>query len=98
MFFLIILIGFIKPFYGFDFLISSLLLIAIMVSVKQSGAHYNPSMSFSNFFIKFSPVKFDPHFMWTYFKAEFVPAFIAYNVAYYMKGYYYPPKPSNSLY
>ena len=53
-----------------------------MVSVKQSGAHYNPSMSFSNFFIKFSPVKFDPYFMWTYFKAEFVPAFIAYNIAF----------------
>jgi glycerol uptake facilitator-like aquaporin len=29
--------------------------------------------------------------MWTYFKAEVVPAFIAFNIAFYTRGYFYPP-------
>lgn len=85
------LICHINPVYGFDFWISSILPVAIMLSVKQSGAHYNPSMSMSNFFIKFSPVKFSPFFMWTYFKAEFIPALLAYLFAILIKGYNYPP-------
>jgi glycerol uptake facilitator-like aquaporin len=55
MFGLITLICNIKIFYGFDFWVSAILPVAIMLSVKQSGAHYNPSMTISNFLIKFSP-------------------------------------------
>lgn len=59
----------IKIEYGFDFWISVILLPAMMLCVKQSGAHYNPSMTLSNFLIKFSPTKINPFFMWSYFKA-----------------------------
>lgn len=91
MFFLILLICCVKPAIGFDLWITSLIPVAIMLSVKQSGAHYNPSMTISNFLIKFNPSKIDYNFIWTYFKADFVPAFIAFNCGFYLKGYYYPP-------
>jgi glycerol uptake facilitator-like aquaporin len=91
MFGLITLITQIKPFYGFDFWISSILVFAIVLSVKQSGAHYNPSMTLSNFLIKFSPEKINLTFIWTYFKADFFPAFLAFNMGFYMRGYFYPP-------
>lgn len=55
MFIFVNMIGNLKPFYGFDFWITAILPIAIMLSVKQSGAHYNPSMTLSNFLIKWSP-------------------------------------------
>lgn len=98
MFFLILLICSMNPFYNFDYWLTSLLPIAIMLSVKQSGAHYNPSMSFSNFFIVFSPTKFSPNFMWTYFKAEFFPAFIAFNLVYFWRNNYAPAwTPSNGI-
>jgi hypothetical protein len=91
MFGLISLITQYKPFYGFDFWIASILLFAILLSVKQSGAHYNSSMTLSNFLIKFSPDKINLYFIWTYFKADFFPAFLAYNIAFYTRGYFYPP-------
>lgn len=91
MFFLIILICQVKPFYGFDLWISALLTVAIMLSVKQSGAHYNTTMTISNFLIKFGPEKIDYGLIWMYFKADFIPAFIAFNLGFLMKGYYYPP-------
>lgn len=96
MFFLILLISAMNPSYNFDYWLSALLPIAIMLSVKQSGAHYNPSMSLSNFFIVFSTTKFSPFFMWTYFKAEFFPSFIAFNLVYLMKGYYSDPLVPNN--
>ena len=91
MFFLIILICQLKPVYGFDLWISSLLPVVIMLSVKQSGAHYNPTMTVSNFLIKFGPAKIDTGFIWAYFKADFVPAFVAFNIGFYTRSYYYPP-------
>lgn len=87
----------IKIQYGFDFWLTAILYIGMNLCIKQSGAHYNPSMTLSNFIIKFSPTKIDPHFMWTYFKAEFVPALLAYHINFYLKGFYYPPMVSESL-
>jgi glycerol uptake facilitator-like aquaporin len=55
MFFFVCLMTQVKAFYGSDLWIASLLVIAIMLSVKQSGAHYNPCMTLSNVLIKFSP-------------------------------------------
>jgi|688.fasta_scaffold982630_2 hypothetical protein len=69
MFGLIIMICFLKPFYGFDIWITIILTPAMMLSVKQSGAHYNPAMTLSNFFIKFYHGKLDLVFIWNYFKA-----------------------------
>jgi hypothetical protein len=77
--FIVLIIGFVRC-----------CLLQWLCRLSKAGAHYNPSMSFSNFFIKFSPNKFNPFFMWTYFKAEFVPAFLAYNMAFYLNGYYSP--------
>lgn len=98
MFGLIMMICQINPFYGFDLWVSALLTIAIMLSVKQSGAHYNTTMTISNFLIKFGPAKIDYEVIWLYFRADFIPAFIAWNIGFYLKGYYYPPPtPSPSL-
>lgn len=96
MFLFMSMIANVKLVYGFDFWISAILLVGMMLSVKQSGAHYNPSMTLSNFLIKFSPTKIDPSFMWTYFKAEFFSAFLAFHIGFYMRGYYYPPMVPNN--
>lgn len=81
----------IKSYYNFDFWLSAILYIAMNLCIKQSGAHYNPVMTVSNFVIKFGPPKLDLYFIWTYFKAEFIPAFLAYHISFHMRGYYAPP-------
>ena len=48
-------------------------------------------MTVSNFLIKFGPAKIDTGFIWAYFKADFVPAFVAFNIGFYTRSYYYPP-------
>ncbi len=68
--------------------ITFILMIAIPMCAKISGAHYNPAVTVSNYLCRFNHNPFGLDQMWMYFKGQFYAATLAYALAYILNDHF----------
>ena len=71
-----------KPAIGIHLQITFILMIAIPMCAKISGAHYNPAVTVSNFLCRFNKNRFTWDILWMYFKAQLYSATFALALGY----------------
>lgn len=82
MFIFVFLQACVKQPIGIHLQITLILMIAIPMCVKISGAHYNPAVTVSNYLCCFNKSKFSWDIMWMYFKGQIYAACVALALGY----------------
>lgn len=73
---------------GIHLQITLILLIAIPMCIKISGAHYNPAVTVSNFLCRFNKAYFSYDILWMYFKAQIYSATFALALGYILNNHF----------
>jgi glycerol uptake facilitator-like aquaporin len=73
---------------GIHLQITLILLMAIPMCAKISGAHYNPAVTLSNYLCRYNKSKFSYDMMWMYFKAQIYTATFALALGYFLNNHF----------